>query len=78
MAEHVDPWLTYLSGDPQHRAEMFQVPNYLHELYVLLLPFGYLSFTHAKLIWTAVNLALVSISCACIVRLYELAGRKAS
>jgi hypothetical protein len=77
LGQHVDPWLTYLSGDPQHRIILSQFPNYLHELYVLLLPFGYISFAHAKIIWALINLALAVVSCTCIVRFYELGGRKA-
>lgn len=76
LAQHIDPWAVYLAGDPQHRILLNQVPNYLQELYVLLLPLGYLPFLSAKLIWAVVNLALVLVSCACIVRLYELGARK--
>ena len=43
LANHVDPWATYLAGDPSHRILLNQVPNDLHELYVAMLPFGYLA-----------------------------------
>ncbi|HEX4021979.1 MAG TPA: glycosyltransferase family 87 protein [Acidobacteriaceae bacterium] len=77
LTRHIDPWAVYLAGDPQHRILLNQVPNYLHELYVLMLPFGYLPYTPAKLLWAAINLALVLLTCGCVVRLYELEGRKA-
>ncbi len=77
LAAHIDPWSTYLSGDPTHRILLNQVPNYLHELYVWMLPFGYLPFLPARLIWAVINLALVLESCLCVARLYELDGRRA-
>ncbi|HVC90116.1 MAG TPA: glycosyltransferase 87 family protein [Acidobacteriaceae bacterium] len=77
LAQHIDPWATYLAGDPGHRILLNQVPNYLHELYVAMLPFGYLPLMPAKLIWAVINLALVLISCFCVARMYELEGRHA-
>jgi hypothetical protein len=77
LVQHVDPWTTYLSGDPGHRILLNQVPNYLHELYVWMLPFGYLPMLPAKLVWAAINLGLVLISCACVARRYELGLRRA-
>ena len=77
LTRHIDPWAVYLAGDPLHRILLNQVPNYLHELYVLMLPFGYLPYTPAKLLWAAINLAQVLVICWCVVRLYELEARKA-
>jgi hypothetical protein len=77
LTRHVDPWTVYLAGDPNHRILLSQIPNYLHELYVLLLPLGWLSFAHAKIFWALCNLALLLLSCACIVRLYALPPRQA-
>lgn len=77
LARHIDPWATYLAGDPGHRILLNQVPNDLHELYVAMLPFGYLPLMPAKLVWAAINLALVLLSCWLIARMYELNGRKA-
>ncbi|MGA9957538.1 MAG: glycosyltransferase family 87 protein, partial [Acidobacteriaceae bacterium] len=76
LAHHVDPWATYLSGDPGHRILLNQVPNDLHELYVAMLPFGYLPLMPAKIIWAAINVALVLLSCYLVARMYELDGRK--
>lgn len=77
LAQHVDPWATYLAGDPAHRILLNQVPNYLHELYVAMLPLGFLPPLPAKLIWAAMNFGLVLVSCGCVARLYELNRRKA-
>lgn len=77
LTRHIDPWTVYLAGDPGHRILLNQVPNYLHELYIILLPFGYLPYLPAKLLWAAINLALVLMSCAWVARLYELKRREA-
>ena len=77
LANHVDPWATYLAGDPSHRILLNQVPNDLHELYVAMLPFGYLPLMPAKIIWAVINVALVLLSCWLVARMYELSGRKA-
>ncbi len=77
LTRHIDPWATYLSGDPAHNILLNQVPNYLHELYVWMLPFAYLPILPAKLIWAVVNLVLVLVSCWCVARLYELERRRA-
>ena len=66
----------YLSGDPAHRILLNQVPNYLHELYCWMLPFGYLPILPAKLIWAVVNLVLALVSCWCVAQLYELDRRR--
>ncbi|MGO8720281.1 MAG: glycosyltransferase family 87 protein [Acidobacteriaceae bacterium] len=77
LIQHIDPWATYLTGDPGHCILLNQVPNDLHELYVAMLPFGYLPLLPAKLIWAGINLALVLLSCWLVARMYELNGRKA-
>ncbi len=77
LARHIDPWATYLAGDPTHRILLNQVPNDLHELYVAMLPFGYLPLMPAKILWASINVALVLLSCRLVARLYELSGRKA-
>ena len=77
LTRHIDPWGVYLAGDPGHKILLNQVPNYLHELYVLLLPLGYLPYTAAKIIWAVINVALVLASCACVARVYEFENRKA-
>ena len=76
LLQHRDPWAVYLSGDPRHEILLNQVPNFLHELYVLLLPFGYLPFGEAKLIWAGYNLLFVAVLVRCVARLYELDKRR--
>jgi hypothetical protein len=77
LAQHIDPWATYLAGDPSHRILLNQVPNDLHELYIAMLPFGYVPLMPAKIIWAIINVALVLLSCWLVANLYELHGRKA-
>jgi hypothetical protein len=77
LAHHVDPWATYLAGDPSHRILLNQVPNDLHELYIAMLPFGYLPLMPAKILWAIINVALMLLSCRLVARMYELSGRKA-
>ncbi|MGH9615329.1 MAG: glycosyltransferase family 87 protein [Acidobacteriaceae bacterium] len=77
LAQHIDPWAIYLSGDPAHRILLNQVPNDLHELYVAMMPFGYLAYMPAKVVWAIVNVALVLLSCCLVARMYELTRRRA-
>lgn len=77
LAQHTDPWAVYLAGDPGHRILLNQVPNYLHELYFWVLPFGYLPYWSAKVLWAVWNLALVALICACVARLYAMDRRRA-
>ncbi len=74
---HIDPWRVYLAGNAGHQILLNQVPNYLQELYVLLLPLGYLPYMTAKLVWAAINIALVLASCVCVARMYELGKNQA-
>jgi hypothetical protein len=77
LTQHIDPWATYLAGDPGHCILLNQVPNDLHELYVAMLPFGYLPPMPARIIWASINVALVLASCWLVARMYELCCRKA-
>jgi Glycosyltransferase family 87 len=77
LAQHIDPWATYLAGDPTHRILLNQVPNDLPELYVAMLPFGYVPFVPAKIIWAIINVVLILLSCLLITRMYELSDRRA-
>ena len=77
LAHHLDPWATYLAGDPGHRILLNQIPNDLHELYIAMLPLGYLPLMPAKIIWAVINVTLVLLSCWLVARMYELSGRKA-
>lgn len=68
----LDPYRQFLNHDPDHRILLSQTPNYLHELYLLLLPLGALSFSHAKPLWAALN-CLFAVSCVFLLRrIYDL------
>jgi hypothetical protein len=69
---HIDPYLQFLQHDPGHRILGNQVPNYLHELYVLLLPLGLLPFGIAKDIWVAINIGMAAACVWLLGRIYEL------
>jgi len=56
LLQHIDPWQDTIDGDPRHAILMTQVPNDLPILYLLIFPFGLLSFATAKLIWLGCNL----------------------
>jgi hypothetical protein len=61
LAEHINPFETFMSGDLQHRIILTQAPNYLHLLYFTLLPFGTISFDKVKLYWLIINLLVCGI-----------------
>jgi hypothetical protein len=67
----VDPWQSALMNHGRDIAH-FSPPNYLHELYILLLPISFLSFQHAVELWCALNI-LLSIASVCLLkRLFSL------
>jgi hypothetical protein len=72
LAHHQDPYEVYLSGDPKHQLMQMQIPNYLHEMYVVELPLAWVSFPLAERIWVAVNLLLLAASLTMLVRIYGL------
>jgi len=72
LRHHQDPYEVYLSGDPKHQLMQWQIPNYLHEMYVVELPLAWVSFPTAERIWVAVNLLLLAASLAMLVRIYGL------
>ena len=66
LRHHVDPWAEALHGYPHH-LPFFSPPNYLHHLYVLLLPLSLLRVTTAAALWCALNVGL-SIGCVLLLR----------
>jgi hypothetical protein len=72
LTHHQNPYEVYLSGDPKHQLMPWQIPNYLHEMYVVELPLAWVSFPTAERIWLAVNLLLLAASLAMLVRIYGL------
>lgn len=77
VGQHIDPWKVFLDGDPQHWIIMGQIPNYLHELYILLLPIGMLSLPRALMVWCFINLAMVAAILLLTVRMFGLDRRHA-
>ena len=57
LSEGQDPYGWYLRGNADHRIILSQEPNYLHGLYLLLLPFAGLSWPLAKAAWGLCNAA---------------------
>jgi hypothetical protein len=72
LVHHQDPYEVYLSGDPKHQLMQMQIPNYLHEMYVVELPLAWVSFPLAERIWVGVNLLLLAASLTMLVRIYGL------
>ena len=77
LAHRVDPYRVMLQGNPNHQLLMNQVPNYLHEFYVLLLPLGMMSFGAAKYVWAALNTCFAVTALAMLASIYELSISKA-
>jgi uncharacterized integral membrane protein len=66
---HIDPWQTYL----RNWGRLWSIqPAYLHELYVLLLPFALLRERTAVFAWATANLAMTALSVYLIGRIFEL------
>jgi len=72
LTHHENPFEVYLSGDPERKLMHGQIPNYLHEMYVVELPLAWVSFPTAERIWIVVNLLLLAASLAILVRIYGL------
>jgi hypothetical protein len=69
---HIDPYHQALIHDPNHYIILTQVPNYLHELYLLLLPFGAFSFQAARPYWTLMNCLFTAISVLMLRKIHNL------
>jgi hypothetical protein len=76
FAMRVDPFLEELQHDPAHAILLRQVPNYLHELYVLLWPLGLLTAQQAAMVWVGLNLCFAVMAVMVLGRLYELGGER--
>ncbi len=73
VRQRMDPWQEELLRFPHHFAH-FSPPNYLHLLYMVLLPLGFLNFETAEILWTAGSVGL-SIACVLLLRrLFDLTG----
>ncbi len=60
--DHRNPFDIAMNGNPKGEIILAQNPNYLHSLYILLIPFGAMSWSAAKISWALVNVALAIAS----------------
>ena len=74
LSEGRDPYAWYLAGNADGRIILSQEPNYLHLLYVLLLPFAKLSWPAAKAAWALCNIAMGVVSALWLAREAGLRG----
>lgn len=73
VGQRIDPWQEDLAHFPHHYLH-FSPPNYLHLLYLILLPLGLLNFHSAEILWTASTVCL-SVLCVLMLRnLFHLDG----
>ena len=63
LLEGKNPYAWYLEGNADGRIILSQQPNYLQLLYVVLFPFGLMSWAYAKGAWALVN-TLCGVACA--------------
>jgi hypothetical protein len=71
VGQHIDPWQEELAHFPHHYSH-FVTPNYLHLLYLMLYPFGLLSFESAEIVWTASTVCLSVVCILVLRRLFNL------
>jgi len=69
LAHHIDPWALELRGGSVRH---LSPPNYLHELYLLLMPLTRFSFTTAMRIWQAITLGLSVGIVTLLCRIYNV------
>ncbi len=72
LLRHIDPWQIALLGNPGNLLMGTQNPNYLQELYVLLVPFGLMSLREANLAWAACNVGFAIAGAVLTARFYRL------
>jgi len=60
LAQHQDPWKTYIEGDPQRQFILGQQPNYLAEFFLLIGPLGRMPFLEALKWWCGLNLLFLA------------------
>lgn len=71
VGQRIDPWQEQLAHVPHHFAH-YSPPNYLHALYLILLPLGAMSFTAAANVWLVSNICLSVICVLMLRRLFDL------
>jgi len=71
LAHHIDPWQEKLANYPHHFAH-FSPPNYLHLLYLLLLPLSLLSFVPAEILWCIASIGFSMAAVLLLRRIFSL------
>ncbi|MEO6911119.1 MAG: glycosyltransferase 87 family protein [Edaphobacter sp.] len=71
VGQRIDPWREYLEHFPHHIGYV-SPPNYLHLLYLILLPLGLLNFETAALLWTGGTVCLSVVCVLLLRRLFNL------
>jgi hypothetical protein len=74
LTQHQDPYYSFLHGDPGHEILLSQIPNYLHEHYLMLMPLGLLPFATAVRVWCAFNLLAAFAAIFLVRRILRLTG----
>jgi hypothetical protein len=72
LAQHQDPWRTYIDGDPQRQIILGQQPNYLAEFYLMLGPLGRMPFPKALVWWCGLNLVFLAGNLFLLQRMFTL------
>ena len=67
-----NPYEVFLSGNSDNYIILSQAPNYLHQLYILLSPLGYLEFDTAKSAWAIINILLACALGIMIFQIYKI------
>jgi len=67
-----NPYELWLAGNPGHEILFKQVPNYLHVLYVTLVPLAALDFASARVVWAFGGIALAVGMALALARHYRL------
>jgi hypothetical protein len=72
LSEGINPYLYFLNNNYGDRVIGSQAPNYLHSLYVILLPFAKLDWIVVKKIWLIINILLTIFTFLMIAKKIQL------
>jgi hypothetical protein len=72
LAGGVNPYTVALAGNPDNSLILYQVPPYLHLLYVVILPIGLLPFRVAAACWAAASILLSLVAVLILCRRFKL------
>lgn len=67
-----NPYLHYLQGNAEGTLILSQMPNYLHQLYIVLGPLAAKDFETAKVLWAICNILFAFFSVILIRKIYSL------